>query len=206
MSSTWSDSDWRGRLRERLEPLLKSPDLVKEISTYQGVPYALFAYPPTAERALRREVALLATRVENESGRRVHRLSMAELLWEAVREAFPPAGRALFESERAQAHEPPRRRLELLRDTMAQVLGEVAPLPQKIEARAAGLDPDRDLLFLTRVGALYPAFRASALLENLMGTVPVPTVLFYPGTRSGRNSLRFMDTLDALHSYRHKIF
>ncbi len=206
MSSIWSDSDWRGRLRERLEPLLKSPDLVKEISTYQGVPYALFAYPPTAERALRREARLLATRVEAESQRRVHTVSMADLIWEAVCEAFPPDGSGLFASERAHAHEPTRRRLELLREQMEQVLDEVAPLAAKIEARARGLEAERDVVFLVRVGALYPAFRASALLENLMGTVTVPTILFYPGTRSGRNSLRFMDSLDALHSYRHKIF
>ena len=44
MLSSWSDSAWRRRLVERLEPLLKSPDLAKEISTYQGVPFALFAY------------------------------------------------------------------------------------------------------------------------------------------------------------------
>ena len=44
MSSTWSDSAWKQRLNERLEPLLLSPDLAQEISTYQGVPFALFAY------------------------------------------------------------------------------------------------------------------------------------------------------------------
>lgn len=39
-----------------------------------------------------------------------------------------------------------------------------------------------------------------------MGAVRVPTVLFYPGSRSGTNSLRFMDSLDAVHSYRHRIY
>jgi len=206
MSSTWSDTDWRGRLTRNLEPLLKSPKVAAEISTYQGVPFALFAYPPTEERSARREIAMLAKRVENATGRHIHILSMAGLLHGAIRTSFPPDGQALFDAERSFADEPSSARLERLQTQMEQLLGEVMPLPAMIRERASSLSPDRDMLFLTRVGALYPAYRASALLESLMGTVAVPTILFYPGTRSGTNSLRFMDSLDALHSYRHKIY
>jgi hypothetical protein len=206
MSSTWSDSRWKERLHERLEPLLKSKELVKEISTYQGVPFALFAYPPTAERELRKEVQMLATRIEHETTRKVTSISMAELLWEAIRTAYPPDGKALFEAERGMAGQDPERRLEVLQETIRSVVSEICPLPKLITERVAGLDPARNLVFLTRVGALYPAYRASALLENLMGEVRVPTILFYPGTRTGTNTLRFMDSLEALHGYRHKIF
>lgn len=206
MSSTWSDTGWRGRLKERLEPLLKSPNLLAEISTYQGVPFALFVYPPTAECELRREAAMLATRVEHVSGRRVHFISMAELVWSAIRGAFPPDGRALFDAERSFREEEPERRLERLQGQMEQLLSDVSPVPTMIEEKAKGLDPERDVLFLTHVGTLFPAYRASALLESLMGAVRVPTVLFYPGSRSGTNSLRFMDSLDAVHSYRHRIY
>ena len=206
MSSTWSDTVWRERLKERLEPLLKSPNLLAGISTYQGVPFALFVYPPTAEFELRREVAMLATRVENEAGRRVHLISMAELVWGALREAFPPDGRALFDAERSFREEEPERRLERLQGQMEQLLSEVSPLPTMIEEKAKGFGPEKDILFLTRVGTLFPTYRASALLESLMGAVRVPTVLFYPGSRSGTNSLRFMDSLDAVHSYRHRIY
>ena len=206
MSGTWSDSAWKKRLVERLEPLLKSPVLSKEISTYQGVPFGLFAYPPTAERELRREVQMLAVRVEHETARKITFISMSDLLWEAIRTAYPPDGKALFDAERGMLGEDPEQRLEDLQETIRAVVSEVCPLPQLIAERVAGLDPDKSIVFLTRVGALYPAYRASALLENLMGEVRVPTVLFYPGTRSGTNTLRFMDSLDALHGYRHKIF
>lgn len=206
MSSTWLDSRWKERLHERLEPLLKSRDLVKEISTYQGVPFGLFAYPPTAERELRKEVQMLATRIERETARKITTISMADLLWEAIRTAYPPDGKALFEAERAMADEDPERRLEALQETIRAAVSDVCPLPKLIKDRVAGLDPDRSIVFLTRVGALYPAYRASALLENLMGDVRVPTILFYPGTRTGTSTLRFMDSLEALHGYRHKIF
>ena len=64
---TWSDSAWKRRLTDRLEPILRSSNLAKEISTYQGVPFGLFAYPPSAERDVRREVRMLATRIEHET-------------------------------------------------------------------------------------------------------------------------------------------
>ena len=206
MSSTWSDSAWRKRLTERLEPLLKSPNLAKEISTYQGVPFGLFAYPPTAERELRREVQMLTTRIEHEASRSVSTISMADLLWGAIRTAYPPDGKALFDAERSMADEDPERRLEGLQETIRAVVSDVCPLPQLIAESTQDLDPAKSVVFLTRVGALYPAYRASALLENLMGVVRVPTILFYPGTRTGTNTLRFMDSLEALHGYRHKIF
>jgi hypothetical protein len=203
---TWSDSAWKRRLTEGLEPILKSPNLAKEISTYHGVPFGLFAYPPTAERDVRREVRMLATRIEHETPRRVTTISMADLLWEAIRRAYPPDGRALFEAERSMAAEEPERRLEQLQETIRAVVSDICPIPGVIAARANALSPTKDIVFLVRVGALYPAYRASALLENLMGNVRVPTILFYPGTRTGSNTLRFMDSLEALHGYRHKIF
>ncbi len=206
MLSTWSDSAWKQRLLERLEPLLKSPNLAKEISTYQGVPFALFAYPPTAERPLRREVQMLKTRVEHETPRQITFISMADLMWTAIHTVYPPDGKDLFEAERSMIGEDPERRLESLQETIRTIVSEDCPLPKFIAERAGALDPEKSIVFLTRVGALYPAYRASALLENLMGEVRVPTILFYPGTRSGTNSLRFMDSLDALHGYRHKIF
>ena len=121
MLSSWSDSAWRRRLAERLEPLLKSPDLAKEISTYQGVPFALFAYPPTAEREVRKEVQMLATRIETETGRKAISISMADLLWQAIRTAYPPDGKGLFEAERSFSYEEPKKRLEMLEADMSLV-------------------------------------------------------------------------------------
>ena len=67
-------------------------------------------------------------------------------------------------------------------------------------------DPNNTVALLTRAGALFPAFRTSALLERLMGQVEVPTILFYPGTLEGTVGLRFMGVAEAEHNYRAKIF
>lgn len=204
MSSSLLDSAWPERL-ERLEVLLKQPDLVSQISKHQGMPYAIFPYPPTAERAIRTEVGLLATRVHQESGREVLTLSMASLLWQILDEELPP-GRSLFDLERKMASWELRRRLEKVQATILNVLTKGRSLHRRITEQLAGKDPDRTVAFLTRVGALYPVYRASALLDNLENDVQVPVILFYPGTRRGTNSLRFMDSLEAVHTYRHKMF
>ena len=95
----------------------------------------------------------------------------------------------------------------MLQGQMERILDEIYPITDAIKQRAEGLDSKKNILFLTRVGRLYPFYRASTLLENLMDEVIVPTILFYPGTRgAGRNTLRFMDSLEAIHSYRHRIF
>ena len=204
--STWSNTSWRARLHSELEPMLKSSTLPSDISTYQGVPFGLFAYPPTAEREVRKEITLLKTRIEHETPREVSVLSMADLLWRGIRSAYPPDGGPLFDAEKSMQGQDAELRLSELQETVRAVLSELSPLPDMIREHADTLIADKHILFLTRVGALYPAYRASALLENLMGVVRLPTVLFYPGTRVGTNQLRFMDSLEALHGYRHKIF
>jgi hypothetical protein len=50
----------------------------------------------------------------------------------------------------------------------------------------------RTVVFLTDAASLHPYFRARALESNLHDRVQVPTVLFYPGHRTGQHGLRFL--------------
>ena len=50
------------------------------ISVYHDLPFAIMRYNPTDEWELRREVKLLATRLEA-AGKEVHVIPMSELLW-----------------------------------------------------------------------------------------------------------------------------
>lgn len=45
--------DWRERLTQQLEPLLKQADPRRQISAYHDMPYAIFRYPPEEEFAVR---------------------------------------------------------------------------------------------------------------------------------------------------------
>ena len=68
-------SDWRERLADKLEPVLRSRDPRPDISAYHDMPYAIFRYPPEDEFAVRQEVALLRTRLE-QAGKRVTTISL----------------------------------------------------------------------------------------------------------------------------------
>jgi hypothetical protein len=190
-------SDLEHRLKQTLEPLLELPDPRQRISAYHDMPYALFRYDPEDEFELRKEVTLLETRL-SQKGKRVHRISLAECLDEAMR-----SQRSLeewFNAERELG-------VEAIVETVHSVLSEYSPLVDLVASRMPeDADPLRDIVFILRTGALFPVYRTFSLLEQIKGRVHVPTVLFYPGNFDGAAGLRFMGVLDAEHNYRPKIF
>ena len=191
-------SDWKERLKKSLEPILMEPDPRPKISAYHDMPYAIFRYPPEAEFDLRHEVTMLKTRLE-QSGKRVKTISLAECMQEAMQaEEMTPDSIAELETSVG---------LEKVIETIHEVLSSYQPLVQLVaKGVPESADPLRDILFMTRTGALFPVYRASSLLEQLKGKIEIPSVLFYPGDLEGAAGLRFMGILDAAHNYRPKIF
>ena len=195
---TQNNQDWKKRLTGNLEPVLREPDPRPSISAYHDMPYAIFWYPPEVEFALRAEVTLLCTRLD-QAGKRVTVISLAECLQEAL-EAEGLDAEALAEAETSAG-------LEAAVETVFEVLSSYQPLDQLVARRLPDdQDPTRDVVFITRAGALFPVYRTSSLLEQLKGKVSVPAVLFYPGEYDGAAGLRFMGVLDAEHNYRPRIF
>jgi hypothetical protein len=190
-------SDLEHRIRHSLEPVLELPDPRQRISAYHDMPYALFRYDPEEEFDLRKQVSLLETRL-SQKGKRVKRISLADCLDEAMRSQRPLT--EWFDAEREQG-------VESVVETVHSVLSEYAPLVDLVAARMPeDPEPERDVVFILRTGALFPLYRTFSLLEQLKGRVLVPTVLFYPGDLDGAAGLRFMGVLAAEHNYRPKIF
>lgn len=191
-------SDWKERLKNNLEPVLQLPDPRPKISAYDNMPYAIFRYPPEEEFAVRAEITLLQTRLEL-SGKKITRISLSECMAAAL-EADEMGLEERVEEEKALG-------LEIVIDTIHNILSERRPLDRIILKRMpSSPDPMRDVVFITRTGALFPIYRTSTLLEQLMGSVQIPAVLFYPGDLDGAAGLRFMGILDAEHNYRPRIF
>ncbi len=191
-------SDWKNRLTKSLEPILNEQDPRAKISAYHNMPCAIFHYPPEDEWALRQEVTLLRTRLE-QAGKRVTVISLLECLNAALAaEGMSPESVAQAEKDTGTA---------ALIDTLHSVLGQYQPLDRLVSERIpADADAHRDIAFLVRAGALFPFYRTSALLEQLKGKVKIPTILFYPGTLDGASALSFMGVLSAEPNYRPKIF
>lgn len=185
------------RITRDLEPILALPDPRPKISAYHSMPYAIFRYDPAEEFALRAQVGMLQTRLE-QRGKRVTRISLAERLDVAMR-----GERALeewFEVEREMG-------TDTVVETVHDVLSDGGLLERLVTERMpSNADPLRDIVFILRTGALFPVYRTFTLLEQLHGRVTVPTVLFYPGDLEGPAGLSFMGVLQAEHNYRSRIF
>ena len=76
-------SDWKQRLTRDLEPVLTEEDPRPKISAYHNMPFAIFRYSPEAEFAMREEIRLLSTRLE-QAGKRVTVISLAECMATAL--------------------------------------------------------------------------------------------------------------------------
>lgn len=190
-------TDWLNRLRGTLEPILAKDDPRPDISAYREMPLCIFRYPPAVEFALRQELALLKTRLE-QRGKRITIISLMDCLQTALAAQAPVA--SLVEAERDLGH-------KTVSQTIHQVLSEYAPLDQVVLSQVpADAEPCRDIIWFTRAGALFPVYRTSTLLEHFQGKLVAPGVLFFPGELEGPAGLRFMGIHEAEHNYRARIF
>ena len=128
-------SDWQERLRRDLEPILQSADPRPKISAYHDMPYAIFRYLPEHEFAVRAEVALLRTRLE-QAGKRVTTISLAQCLQDA------------FDRERLNmkriARAEKRTGVGAMIETVHAILSRRQPLDDLVAARMPeGADPCR---------------------------------------------------------------
>jgi hypothetical protein len=189
-------------LNNRIE-LLESDLKAKppRISVYHDLPYAIFRYDPEEEWTLRREVRLLATRLE-EAGRKTCAVNLSDLLWKSIKD-----------SEGIDAV------VELEKDSgFLKAQGQVTtylsdpdwrPLSGLLTEQLRSLDTSTEIVFLMRAAAMAPGiYYMSKLLDQMQGKTSFTTILFYPGSIEGTTGLRFMalKDCDALGNYRVKIY
>jgi len=169
------------------------------------LPFAIFRYDPNldeeSEWKVRSEIQKLGTRVENETGRKVRMVSLANLFWQSIREA--EGVDAIVELEREHGFEAAQRQVnQYLSDP------DFRPLCPLLLAASEALPKDTAIIFLIHATAFAPgAYRISSLLEQLGGKLRIPAVLFYPGRWN--HTLNFMGLRSedqALGSYRVKIY
>jgi Domain of unknown function (DUF1788) len=177
------------------------------ISVYHDLPFAIMRYDPTDEWELRREIKLLATRLEA-VGKKVHIIPMSELLWSALEKVHEKDGdeglEAVIELETERGY------VEAQQQVTTYLSSKVwIQLWDQLAERLASINPENSIVFLARVAAMSPGiFHMSMLLDKMHGKTKVTTILFYPGSIEGTTGLRFMDLKDrdALGNYRVKIY
>lgn len=191
-------------------------DLIHEdgprISTMRNYRFAIVAYPPADELALRHEVRRLGQDLIA-AGWVVLSISLHRLLLDRLRALGDEKVAWITESEREFADFDTERALTYLKDEVAPLIegpdGLAADCARIIaEHTAAHPDKaDRTVVLIGRAGALFPFFRSSALLRHLDGqTGNVPVVLLYPGERRGLTGLSFMGVHEPDNDYRPRIY
>ena len=191
-------------VKELESDLLKVPP---KIAVYSDLPFAIMRYDSSEEWALRREVRLLATRLEA-AGKHVEIISFSELLWTAldrVQKADDQEGLdAVVELERSESFMAAQGQITTyLSDP------DFCPLADLLAERLSSLDPSKSIALLIRAAVMSPKlYEMSKLLDDMQGKTKVTTILFYPGSREGVTALRFMELKEreALGNYRVKIY
>ena len=195
-------------LKDNIAPLESDLKAVPpRINVYHDLPFAIMRYDPTDEWELRREIKLLATRLEA-VGKAVHIIPMSELLWSALEKVHQKDDdeglEAVIELEKERGY------VEAQQQVTTYLSSKVwIPLWDLLAERLASISPQNSIVFLTRVAAMSPGiFHVSMLLDKMHGKTKVATILFYPGSIEGTTGLRFMDLKDrdALGNYRVKIY
>lgn len=189
-------------LKDRIEWLERElPPNTPRFKIYDDLPFAILRYDPPDEWELRREIRHLKTRLKN-AGREVAEISLAELLWTAIKET--EGLHAVVKLERRQGFAVAQRQVSTyLADP------DFSPLAGMLAERLAGLDPGKHVAFLVRAASMGPSiYHLSQLLQEMQGRTSVPTVLFFPGILEGTNALSFMGLpeREARGSYRVKIY
>ena len=174
-------------LKERVSTLeadLKASPMRHHV--YHDLPFAIFCYPPEQEWAMRAEIQLLKTRLENDTPRAIVVISLANLMWQAMDES--EGIEAIVALERQSGFDAAQLQIQ---DYLSDP--DWRPLPDLLAEQLDELDPAHHIAFIVRAGALAPnIYRVSKLLDEMKGRTRVPCVLFVPATTEGRSSLRFM--------------
>ena len=190
--------DLRARLEALVDAIAGGPD---RLSAFRAMPFAIFVYAPSEEFDLREELQKIGTRLKDQKlDPRV--ISLAKLAYKSVERAQAEDGgwETIYAGERKK------KTCKAAVQTVQRALTEDAPLSDLVIEELADADPLRTIAFLSRIGALYPAYRSHALLAALAGRLKVPAILLYPGRKTADGGLEYLEELPADTSTYARIF
>ncbi|MFN8612889.1 MAG: BREX protein BrxB domain-containing protein [Vulcanimicrobiota bacterium] len=182
------------------------------ITNMRNFRFAILPYPPDCEFAMR-ELSRRLTDELKGKGWNVFELSAQRLLTRRLQSEDPEVLQSWIAREHRQFQRNPDRALQGALDNLEKLVGGDDGLAQDAVEEINRLadehqvDVDKTLVWITRMGSLYPFFRTSTLLKHLDGkTRQIPVVVLYPGTQEDKTALSFMGVLPADRDYRPRIY
>ncbi len=173
-------------LKEQVKGL--EEDLISEelkISPYHDLPFAIFRYDPELEFEMRKEINFLSTRLKNK-GKIIHLISLADIFYDAIKKEG--GKEQIIKEEKEYGFLMAQKSLNtILSDS------DYYPIAEILKEKLKNMNPDKDIVFLTRAGIFAPEiYKISILLDEMHGKTNVPIILFYPGKVESQTGLRFM--------------
>lgn len=167
---------------------IRDPDA---LNPAKSDPIFYFAYPPELMLDLKKHLARWAARIR-ETGFEVRRISLADILWDTVDKSGRWDTWLDLEAD-ADADQ--------INEAVRDVLRQGNTLVDRV-TEAITSTPDGTVVLLTEAELLHPYFRTRTIESQLHDKVKTPTVIFYPGRRSGQYGLHFLDFYPVDGNYR----
>ena len=173
-------------LKEQVKVL--EEDLISKelkISPYHDLPFAIFRYYTELEFEMRKEINFLSTRLKNK-GKIIHLISLADIFYDAIKNEG--GKEQIIKEEKEYGFLMAQKSLNtILSDS------DYYPIAEILKEKLKNMNPDKDIVFLTRAGIFAPEiYKISILLDEMHGKTNVPIILFYPGKVESQTGLRFM--------------
>jgi hypothetical protein len=170
---------------------LKDPEA---LNPAKSDPVFYFAYPPEKMLELKKSFPRWTAKLRD-AGFTVSRVSLADILWGLIDKSGRWDDWLGLEgaADRKEI-------LDAIRDVLRKDDSFVNCVRQEVEA-----GPPNTIVFLTEAALLHPFYRTRIIESHLHDRVKVPTVIFYPGRRSGQYGLHFLDFYSLDGNYRSTI-
>ena len=152
-------------------------------ASFEPIYYLIFS--PEQILEVKRQTPAWVAKLHQE-GWDVHSFSIAENLWRLLMD--DPFWPLCLKEDKAAPLDWPR-----TNKALADIVTSGGGLLRALEDALRALEGNSNaLLLVTDLEALHPFLRIGAIESQLQGKFNVPTVFFYPGTRTGKTRLKFM--------------
>jgi hypothetical protein len=183
------------------------------ISTNRNYPFALFQYLPHEEFNMRTKLADLLDALRNKGWTILNVDLFSTFIEILAEEEDGELIEALIMEEKLQykAHQNDYKLpISVLQNSLDVIFKDQDKYSKlvldKIKEKTKHSDKMKTVIFLSRIGGLYPFYRTSSLLRYLDNGIRVPTIVLYPGERTEQHYLSFMGEMDADRDYRPRIY
>lgn len=173
---------------EEMRKWLKSPDA---LNPAKSDPLFYFVHAPEETLEVKRKLSLWTAKLR-EDDKEVEIISLSALAWQIIDDS----GRWEDWLEIEPEYE-----LGEINEAVRDVLRSENALAEAVAHHIANPLPNR-VVFLVDTGLIHPYFRVRALESALHDRVKVPTIIFYPGRRSGQYGLHFLGFYPVDGNYR----